>query len=69
MKASSPPTWLAEIREYWSEMTARLADQAGQPTEVAPETGVPALPERPALLPEPPQSESNSPYVLSEKAD
>jgi hypothetical protein len=50
MKAPGPPKWLTEIREYWSEMTTRLADETGRPVLAAPETGFSELPERPSPL-------------------
>jgi hypothetical protein len=54
--ATPAPKWLEEIREYWSRMTAQLANEAGQPPRVAPELGFSVLPERPAPSPDPPVS-------------
>ena len=68
MKAHSTPGWLAEIREYWSEVTAKLADESGQPAGPAPETAFSMLPAKPGVV-RSSQSKRDALRLMSEKAD
>jgi hypothetical protein len=69
MTSSGPPKWLVEIRQYWSEMTVRLADESGQPAVTAPEIGFSVLPERPAPVREQQRPEREALPARSDGAD